>query len=75
MLKPFWEETYRNLGADTFGEPNAEITQLSHTLARGGSVWYSSWRIESWKSYVIEDEHLSNVKHRRPINKMAAWKI
>ena len=199
MLKSFWEETYRNLGANTFGKPSAEIIRLAHTLADGSSVldmgcgegrnavflaeaglqvdaidiseagiaklmkiaadrnvevnawiesmtafqfarnydlivchgvlhlldrdewqqliprikqstnpggvnviavftdeippsedmapftrglfregelteWYVDWQIESSESYVMEDEHLDNVKHRHPINKVVAWK-
>ncbi len=38
VIKPFWEETYRDLNADTFGKPSAEIVRLAHTLAGGGSI-------------------------------------
>ncbi|MFC1715394.1 class I SAM-dependent methyltransferase [Candidatus Poribacteria bacterium] len=38
MTKPFWEETYQDLSADTFGKPSAEIVRLAHTLTRGSSV-------------------------------------
>ena len=35
---PFWEQTYRNDRADTFGRPSSEIVSLSERLPAGASV-------------------------------------
>ena len=38
MIRPFWEETYRDLNADTFGKPSEEIFRLARTLPKDSSV-------------------------------------
>ena len=36
--------------------------------------WYSDWDIESFESYVIEDEHTIGLRHTHHANKVVAWK-
>ena len=37
-VSPFWEQTYRNDSADTFGRPSSEIVSLAERLPAGASV-------------------------------------
>lgn len=38
MRQPFWEDTYRDSGASTFGEPSLEIVDLASRLPAGSRV-------------------------------------
>ena len=33
---------------------------------------YRDWRIEVFRSYVLDDEHPGGIRHRHPVNKIVA---
>ena len=89
MRKPFWEDTYSDMNASTFGgpinvvvvftdrlPPPDDLKDLCIGLFHEGEIFslYADWEIELEQSYVFDDEHPGGIQHTHPVNKVVARK-
>ena len=54
--------------------PPPDLAPFMRGLFREGELedCYRDWRIELFRSYVLDDEHPGGIRHRHPVNKIVA---
>lgn len=57
--------------------PPPELGPFMLGLFREGELLehYRAWRIELYRSYVLDDEHPGGIRHRHPVNKIVAQNV